>query len=302
MGTQEIESLSNNQLVIGLEGYLISERKISHIILLYLREIKKRKLYSDRGFASLFEMLIKHFRQSETSAYQRLKALDLMAAVPEVEERLKNGEVNLSTLAMAQRQINQEEKVTGQKVSCEVKANIVEQIANKTQAQAEVALMKLLPKAATNPAAHERRVSQDAVRLSLTVPNRVKEKLLKLKDLWAHVDPNMEYVEIIERAADLALKKVDPTSARCATESAVSKSATLWSRARSQCEYVDQKSGRRCASQFGLEQDHVIPRAKGGGDDLSNLRLLCRTHNLLMARRHFGAENVECRIQGGAGG
>jgi hypothetical protein len=299
MQEQEIENLSNNQLLKSLEGHFDAERKISHLILLHLREIRKRKLYADRGFASLFEMLIKHFRLSETSAYQRIKALDLMTAVPAVEDRLKNGEVNLSTLAMAQRQISQEEKITGKKLNSASKANIVEQIANKTQAQAEVELMKLLPHSATNPQTQERRVSQDAVRLSLTLPDRVKEKLLRLKDIWAHVDSTMDYAEIIERAADIALGKVDPamrkSSAQRATESAVSKDKTLWTRAGSQCEYVDQKSGRRCSCRFGLERDHVIPLAKGGPIELSNLRLLCRTHNLMMGRRHFGTAKMELR-------
>jgi hypothetical protein len=174
------------------------------------------------------------------------------------------------------------------------------------QAQSEVELMKLLPETAKNSQTHERRVSQDAVRLNLTLPDRVKEKLLRLKDFWAHVDPTMDYVEIIERAADIALEKIDPTlrqsTVQRATESAVETNRTLWTRAGSQCEYFDEKGGRRCSCRFGLERDHVITRAKGGANDISNLRLLCKTHNLMMARRHFGSENVEHRIRAGKGG
>ncbi|MGZ6480541.1 MAG: hypothetical protein ACXWQE_14620 [Bdellovibrionales bacterium] len=42
----------------------------------------------------MFSMLIKHFRQSETSANQHLKALDLMLAVPVIEERIVSGDLN----------------------------------------------------------------------------------------------------------------------------------------------------------------------------------------------------------------
>ncbi len=56
----------------------------------------------------------------------------------------------------------------------------------------------------------------------------------------------------------------------------------VWARARGQCEHPG------CGSRFRLEIDHRRPRALGGGDDLDNLRLLCRTHNLFEARRQLG--------------
>ncbi|MGE0527914.1 MAG: HNH endonuclease, partial [Bdellovibrionales bacterium] len=37
-------------------------------------------------------------------------------------------------------------------------------------------------------------------------------------------------------------------------------------------------TGRRCESSHQLEADHIVPRALGGRDDISNLRCLCRSH------------------------
>lgn len=51
------------------------------------------------------------------------------------------------------------------------------------------------------------------------------------------------------------------------------------------CEYVDPLSQKRCQSKFHLEIDHIRPMALGGCDDFNNLRILCRTHNGLAARR-----------------
>jgi HNH endonuclease len=51
------------------------------------------------------------------------------------------------------------------------------------------------------------------------------------------------------------------------------------------CEYINPGTKQRCGSKFYLEIDHIRPVALGGGNDLSNLRLLCRTHNALAARR-----------------
>lgn len=344
--------LSDDQLLLDLAHHFENERKISHLILLHLKVVWQRKLYADRGYPSLFEMLIKHFRLSETSAHQRIQALKLLIDVPEAEEKLVNGDVNLSTLAMAQRQIHREEKVTGEKLDQDKKSEIVDRISGKTMAQAEVELMQMMPEAAASEAqrTHERRVSAEAVRLSLNVPDRLREKLKRLQEVWAHVNPEMDYVEVIERAVDIALEKVDPlrkaekraqrqerkqagqqaqkssrqsppekqrttvevaqtakVASEPASENAKAQCKTppgqrpnyystktddiVWTRAGGQCEWVDEKTGRRCECRFGSQRDHITPLALGGSNEPENLRLLCHTHNQLMARRYSLVRN-----------
>lgn len=51
------------------------------------------------------------------------------------------------------------------------------------------------------------------------------------------------------------------------------------------CEYVDPKTQKKCQSKFQLEIDHIHPIVLGGNDDIQNLRILCRTHNALAARK-----------------
>jgi hypothetical protein len=67
----------------------------------------------------------------------------------------------------------------------------------------------------------------------------------------------------------------------------------LWERAGSQCEFLDEKTGRRCDCRFGLQREHVIPLALGGTNDLSNMQLLCATHNQLRARAVFGNKKID---------
>ena len=62
-----------------------------------------------------------------------------------------------------------------------------------------------------------------------------------------------------------------------------------------QCTYLDSE-GRRCECRTRLELDHIQPRALGGGDDASNLRVRCRAHNLRAAEEIFGKEHVAARI------
>jgi hypothetical protein len=271
----------------------------------------------------------------------------------------------MSTVAMAQRQIKREEKLTGKEISKEKKAEIVESIINKTMAKAEIELFKLLPETASHPETYERRVSEHATRLNLTVPNDVMEMLIRLKEIWAHIDPTMDHVEVIRRSFKMTLQKVDPAQrktsikkssvgsnpkinvdrraninsstninsktnvdARINIDSRTSESVqeastlpqkstqsltdsvkhrgtkrptyykreldrTLWERAGSQCEFIDEQTGRRCDCRFGLQHEHVIPLALGGTNDLSNMQLLCATHNQLRARHVFGNKRID---------
>jgi hypothetical protein len=336
----QLKRLSDDQLVLSAEDQFALERKTSHSILLHLKEISLRRIYAKRGFPNLREMLIKHFRQSETAANQRLKSLELMLDVPAVEERLISGDLNMSTVAMAQRQIKREEKLTGKEISKEKKTEIVESITNKTMAKVEIELFKLLPETASHPETFERRVSEHATRLNLTVPNDVMEMLIRLKELWAHVDPTMDHVEVIRRSFKMTLQKVDPaqrkssikkssaanpkinikssTNIGSSSSDSVQRASTqsltgsvkhrgtkrptyyrkqfdraLWEKAGSRCEFVDEQTGRRCDCRFGLQHEHVIPLALGGTNDLSNMQLLCATHNQLRARKVFGDKKID---------
>jgi hypothetical protein len=369
METSQIKKYSIEELLHGFGGALEVERKASHVVLLYLAEIAGRRLYADMGYGSLFELLVRHFRLSESSVNNRLKALALMNDVSEAKTCLARGEVNLSTLAQAQRQILAQEKLLGQRVSLAKKAEIVEAIKNKTQTETEKVLHKLLPEAALAPKNTEKRVTGDQVRLGLCVPDQFMQKLKRLKELWAHVNPSMDNVEAIERALDHTLKSIDPMmkpprvvkqSATAAvkrgikgeeqdannekkaaqeninepsssmgtspkitspkgtnpkitspkitspkgtspkgkrlTYYSVNMDRELWRRADSQCEFVSKLTGLRCPCTFGLGRDHIVPLAKGGANELGNLRLLCRAHNALQARRHFGREKIERKI------
>lgn len=53
------------------------------------------------------------------------------------------------------------------------------------------------------------------------------------------------------------------------------------------CQYVA-PDGTRCEQTRSLEIDHIVPFARGGSHDPSNLRVLCRAHNQRTAEREFG--------------
>jgi len=62
----------------------------------------------------------------------------------------------------------------------------------------------------------------------------------------------------------------------------------VWQRDGGKCTYTHHGTQQKCNSKFGLEIDHRKPFVLGGTHELKNLRLLCRQHNLLHAKRYFG--------------
>lgn len=70
----------------------------------------------------------------------------------------------------------------------------------------------------------------------------------------------------------------------------------IWKRAAGCCEYVAPQSKRRCASNWALEIDHIIPLAKGGKNEQANYRLVCRSHNQWFAILALGAKKMGAYI------
>src|ERR1700678_443086 len=124
------KSLDDADLVIETKRLVKKEKEITLEILKYLQEIDLRKIYLARGFSSLFEFCVKELGYSETSANCRIAAMRLMRDLPEVEEKMKENKVNLSTVLQLNSHIRREEKVSV--ISKEEKLDLLLKIENKT--------------------------------------------------------------------------------------------------------------------------------------------------------------------------
>lgn len=51
------------------------------------------------------------------------------------------------------------------------------------------------------------------------------------------------------------------------------------------CEFISPITGKRCSSQHFLEKDHKVPVSLGGDNKFENLRIYCRSHNQLLAKK-----------------
>jgi 5-methylcytosine-specific restriction endonuclease McrA len=60
-----------------------------------------------------------------------------------------------------------------------------------------------------------------------------------------------------------------------------------------QCQYRDPKTQRQCEAKFFLQPEHIIPFAKGGTNEITNLQQLCPTHNRLRAIDQYGINKMK---------
>ncbi|BDG05147.1 HNH endonuclease [Anaeromyxobacter oryzae] len=152
--------------------------------------------------------------------------------------------------------------------------------------------------------AHTRRPAEvvpltaDLRRFHVTVSDRFLRKLQAAKDALAHTRPGAMEEELLEAGLDLLLEKAakrkglvskprkTPPPAKADHIPAHVKRA-VWERDGGRCQFR-LPSGEICGSTHQLEFDHIEPVALGGASTVENVRIACRSHNIISARRVFG--------------
>jgi hypothetical protein len=260
----------------------------THKVLVGIAACERERHFVVLGFGSIYDWLIKRHKFSESAAHRRVQASRLLALVP--EEKFTRGEVNLTTLTQVATVVRKEEKRTGKKFSTAQKRELVSKIERKTSAQTEQLLATEFPETQTGEDSL-RTLSADESRLTTDLPQATRAKLERLKELLGTTNS----AEVLEEAFTALLRQLDsPETAPCETAAkSVPKKLRRYVIQRAQtCEYVDPVTKQRCNSTHNLQVDHIIPKAKGGTNQLSNLRCLCRQHNLHAAEQIFGREHM----------
>jgi len=95
----QLNHLSDRALLADTKNLAQTERGLLTKVIHHLREIDRRRLYSDLGYGSLFEYAVKELQYSEGQAGRRLQAMRMIKEIPEVERKIASGELNLSNVA-----------------------------------------------------------------------------------------------------------------------------------------------------------------------------------------------------------
>ncbi len=143
-------------------------------------------------------------------------------------------------------------------------------------------------------------LTADLRRLHINVSRLFLKKLEAARAALSHARPGASAEEILEAGLDLVLaqyakrkgivekpRNVSPPVKADHVPAHVKRA--VWIRDGGRCQWpVD--SGGICGSTVRVEFDHIVPRAWGGPSTVENIRLTCRVHNDLAARRAFGDE------------
>ncbi len=194
-------------LLMELKSLVSREREVTTEILHYLREVESRKLHLERGYPSLFEFTVRELGYSEGSAHRRISAMRLLKALPELEPKIRSGELTLTTAARAQGFFKEEAK--RRNVSREEKKATVESLFNQSTRECERTLAAISPASAL-PKEKERVVSEEFTQIQFLADRELLSKLERLKGLLAHQNFEGSYAVLFNKLADLALKKLDP--------------------------------------------------------------------------------------------
>jgi hypothetical protein len=152
--------------------------------------------------------------------------------------------------------------------------------------------------APARPLDRERPLTAELSRFHITVSRDFMETLDRTKDALSHSHPRASTEEVLLACMQLMLAKkakergvVDRPleTLRPSKPDHVPAHVRRAAMERSggRCEWVF-ANGERCGSMHKLECDHIVPKALGGPASIENIRVLCRGHNLLAARRVFG--------------
>ena len=306
---KELKSLSNSELLEGIRVLRIKERKLDRKIVEYISEIETRRLFAEIGYPSVLEWLVKDLGYSESSAYRRVMAARALHTVPDVAMKSEGGSLSWGSLAKEQSAIRSEEKRTGERVSNETRALMIEKTKNKTLRETDKLIEAQFPNA----------VKVQGIQISLS-EDQLKD-LQRVRELKSHSHFGASLGEIVSVLVRDYLNQNDPLrrevrpreqKQRTTQSSTAAVSPCIDERSKSRknrvplspstrnfverraeggCEYQS-RDGRRCKSKYQTEVDHIVPAALGGTNDIANLRLFCRIHNGLVAEKLLGRDKM----------
>lgn len=301
-----LNRLSDQELLKTTKDLVQVERSTLTKILHHLREIERRKLYSDLGCASLFEYAVKHLQYSEGQAGRRIQAMRLLKEIPEIEQKIESGVLSLSNISQAQTFFREasshQSNGTANVVTRDDKLKVLSLLENKSARDGQRELIHLGGDAAT-PRERERVLADDKSEVRFVMDQALKDKLEEVRGLLGPEGMSMGFAELIAKAAELSAETLrakkfgkrrtesdgardcevvchetpTPTLGVYETESKSSASNPryiprdlkyyIWKRDRGRC--------TTCGTRRGLNYDHILPVARGGTSTPGNLRLLC---------------------------
>jgi len=195
----KLSALSKAELLSRFNKLVRTERKITHLVLLYIAEIETRKIYADLGFDGMYAYLTRGLGYSEGSAYRRLQSARLLKQVPRVAEMIEAGSLNLSQLTQVQKCLKESAK-NGESISVEQTLEVLTKLENKNSFETQ----KTLAQEMNSPVVlHEKLKPQqdNSVRIEMTLTKEQFAELEQARSFLSHICPEGSWSEVISTLA-----------------------------------------------------------------------------------------------------
>jgi hypothetical protein len=206
-----LNTITDVSLIANTESLIRQEREILTYVLHHLREIERRRLFSSLGYKSLFDFTVKRLGYPEDQAYRRISAMKLLKELPEIEEKISQGELSLTHIGLAHSLFKQEKKVLQKEMSHEQKLSVFNQISSKPVREAERITLSLSSALKVAKPDQVKSVSENLIEIKFTASADLREKIECLKGWLAHTNPNVSLGELFEKLCDLGLQEWDPS-------------------------------------------------------------------------------------------
>lgn len=262
-----LKHLTDKTLLFDTKNLASQYRSITTQLLHHLREIDARKLYSELGYSTLFNYVVQELGFSEASASRRISAMKLLKEIPELEEKIESGVLNLSHIDKAS-QAFRKEGIENK----ELKIDILKTIENTSTRTCEKALSEIVSPLRLNT---EVRFTQY---LTFNLSFQTFNKWEDARALLANQKLSKE--EILDKILSIATKKLETKRFHLNnTKETTSKNPRYITAAVKKAVYLRDKVCQKCGTKYGLQYDHRKPYALGGKSTKENVRLLCRNCN-----------------------
>lgn len=215
----------------------------------------------------------------------------LLSELPEIEEKISGGELNLSHLSLAQTLFRQEKRIHRVEISKADKLQVLESFSQKSTREAERIAFSFSSAPAEFKSDRIHTVSENQVEMRFVASLETQKKIETLKGWLAHKHPDLPLGELFEKLCDLALEEWNPQKTAAPRKQRVGQKACKGSSKaglRREIFRMTQNLCANCGSRHALQIDHIRPRAFGGDDHPENFRLLCRACNQRAAIRNLG--------------
>ncbi len=286
-----------------------TEKDATLNLLYHLQVVKDRRVYALKGYDGIWKYCMKELGYSESGTSEKIGAMQLLEALPEIKEQFESGKMSLTTAAQVQTFVRKVQKEEKRIFSPEQKRELVQQVSGKSKREVERLFATLSPSVAV-PKESQKPVTDTLTQLTVIADEETMELLKRFQELKGQSSYNevlkltlQEYLkkkdpmQKIQKEETTPISELRPAAKRCVNSESryipVPIKSQIFKKAQGQCEYIDPTTKKRCDSKHRLQIDHIHPWSVGGKTEPANLRLLCQTHNALAAIQFFGEEKMK---------